>query len=104
MLRYLHKRKVLISYSIIFCMEKFYTKEFILAFLYNELPFYQKRQFVLRLRKDPRLRRMFNDLKNASDNVKNLKTIVPSERLINYIKSYATQSLESKPAFNLRHN
>jgi|GEM_PF-6229765 len=76
-------------------MEKFYTKEFILAFLYNEeMPFAVKRQFVLRLRKDPILSRMFYDLKGAVDSMKNLTAIRPSEKLVSYIKSYAAQSFD----------
>ncbi|WP_447641070.1 MULTISPECIES: hypothetical protein [Chitinophagaceae] len=75
-------------------MEKFYTKEFMLAFLYNEMPFHQKRQFVLRLQKDPLLRRMYYDLKAAVDNLKYLKAIKPSEALIRYVKSYAVQPLD----------
>ncbi|PZP42489.1 MAG: hypothetical protein DI598_16890 [Pseudopedobacter saltans] len=70
-------------------MEKFYTKEFILAFLYNEMPFALKRQFVLRLQKDPLLKRMYYDLKAAIEGMKNLTVIRPSEKLVNYIKSYA---------------
>ncbi len=85
-------------------MEKFYTKEFILAFLYNELPFPQKRQFVLRLRRDPVLRAMFNELKAAVEGMKSLKAIVPSEKLINYIKAYASQSLENKTILKFGNN
>ncbi len=85
-------------------MEKFYTKEFILAFLYSEMPFAQRRQFALRLQEDPVLRRMFYDLKNAVDNMKSLKALIPSERLINYIKSYARQSLERNTLLKFCNN
>lgn len=75
-------------------MEKFYTKEFILAFLYNEMPFAQKRQFVLRLQRDPLLKKMFYDLKALVEGVKSLSVVKPSEKLVNYIKSYARQSMD----------
>ncbi|MFT4203791.1 MAG: hypothetical protein QM610_07735 [Chitinophagaceae bacterium] len=76
-------------------MEKLYTKEFMLAFLYNELPFSQKRKFILHLRKDPVLRRVFYDFKEAVDNIKSLKAIKPSETLLYYIRKYAAQQLDS---------
>lgn len=85
-------------------MEKFYTKEFILAFLYNEMPFALRRQFVMRLQKDPLLRRMYYDLKAAVDSLKNLTTIRPSEKLINYIKSYASQSMEGNARLGFSNN
>ena len=76
-------------------MDKFYTKEFIISFLYNELPFSQKRQFVLLLQKDPLLKCMFYDIKSAMDSMKQLKLVKPSEKLVNYIKNYAMTSQAS---------
>ena len=76
-------------------MDKFYTKEFIISFLYNELPFSQKRQFVLLLQKDPLLKCMFYDIKAAMDSMKQLKLVKPSEKLVNCIKNYAMTSQAS---------